>query len=75
MVLIYHHTAIMQKLALIGLSALVILIEVSFIQFAAAASRQTVRTSIPQSGGFANGHNSSNLAAKACTIRRYRRPR
>jgi hypothetical protein len=65
----------MQKIALIGLSTLVILMEVSFTQSATAASRQTVGTSIPHSGGFATGHSSVNLIAKACTIRRYRRPR
>jgi hypothetical protein len=65
----------MQKIALISLGILIVFMEVGFTQSATAASRQTVGKSIPQSGGFANGHSSSNLIARGCTMRRYRRPR
>jgi hypothetical protein len=66
----------MQKKALIGLSILVTLLDVSLTRLASATSaarQKIVSTSIPHGNGLMTG-NSSSAIAKACTQRRYRRP-
>ncbi len=65
---------LMPKQALIGLSILVTLLDVSLTRPASAtwADRQIVSTSIPHRSGLVTDR--SSAIAKACTQRRYRRP-